>query len=147
MNARSLFLTTLVAVFSFAVSASATSPVLPPPAKSCVEVKPALKKAGDNLLEKLEIFDEALHALKVEGKLIEITHHFEEGLLDLIGDLESGGLCKEIFADFQHFHEDVQLLYAELKANPQVFYTDSVLGAWNTLLPAFVHFQNVLYYY
>ena len=115
---------------------------------NCTKDRPGLIKAADALTEKLEVFDEALHDQKSPNleKAIKVTHHFEEGILEFVAELKAGATCQAAITEFQHFHEDIQLIYGELKAVPEHFYQAPVLNAWNKLLPAFVRFQNRLYW-
>ena len=113
----------------------------------CTSDRPGLLKAADVLMEDMETFDEALHEVKAEEKIIGLVHHFEEGLLEFMEELRTGASCKQAIDEFQHFHEDIQLTYRALDARPDIFYAGNVLNTWNRLLPSFVRFQNRLYWY
>ena len=114
-------------------------------ADTCRNEIPGLIESANVLTEKFETLDEALHERNAPEKLIGIIHHFEEGVLEFVKELENGARCREAIQEFQHFHEDVQLLYRGLKERPEIFYQSKVLNAWNELLPSFVRFQNRLY--
>jgi hypothetical protein len=113
---------------------------------NCTVDRPGLIESAETLKVNIEKLDEALHEASAEAKVIQIIHHFEEGIMEFVEDLRNGEKCQAAIVTFQHFHEDIMLIYNELNTRPQLFYQKPVLSSWNRMLPSYVRFQNRLYW-
>lgn len=113
---------------------------------NCSKDRPGLIRSAETLKVDIEKLDEALHEAEAPGQVIGVIHHFEEGILEFVEDLRNGSTCQVAIEEFQHFHEDIQLIYRALSDRPDLFYRNAVLGAWNRMLPSYVRFQNRLYW-
>lgn len=113
---------------------------------NCSSERPGILSASEKLANDLEKLDGALHDAKAPEAVLRLLHHFEQGVLELDKALRAGATCADAKVEFQHFHDDVQLVYRKLSEMPEIFHQTPVLGAWNGLMGSFIRLQNWLIY-
>lgn len=106
--------------------------------------RPAVIRAAETLVERVEQFDEVLHAAQAAEPVIGKVHHFEETVMEFAEEVRT---CTFVEAEqeMRHIREDVQMLRQALLRYPRLFYQPKVQSRWNSMRMAYRYLDHAMY--